>query len=156
MLKLAYKAFHKSAIEKKQRPRAMELRRLCGLSLTAHADGSALQLPPDLPQLCAMSPSFVPQPGDLVSLATSSIRHMPCHPACYQPTVARDKQTTLVTSYSRKKETYLSRWLRGVVRPALWEGGSNDGKRHLSSLQNASALLARRRSEEAWQHLNDY
>jgi sterol 3beta-glucosyltransferase len=42
----------------------MELRELAGLSLSTHADGSKLQLPPDLPQLCAMSPSFLQQPSD--------------------------------------------------------------------------------------------
>eukprot|EP00931_Biecheleriopsis_adriatica_P027784 TRINITY_DN16642_c0_g1_i1.p1 TRINITY_DN16642_c0_g1~~TRINITY_DN16642_c0_g1_i1.p1 ORF type:complete len:461 (-),score=79.99 TRINITY_DN16642_c0_g1_i1:64-1446(-) len=61
---LTYWAFNKFAIAKAQRPRAMEIRKLAGLSLETHSDGSKLDLPPDLPQLCAMSPSFIPQPSD--------------------------------------------------------------------------------------------
>ena len=62
--KLSYQLFNKSAIANAQRPRALHLRALAGLSLTNHEDGSPLTLPPDLPELCAMSPSFIPQPGD--------------------------------------------------------------------------------------------
>uniref|UniRef100_A0A7S0J9G5 Erythromycin biosynthesis protein CIII-like C-terminal domain-containing protein n=1 Tax=Calcidiscus leptoporus TaxID=127549 RepID=A0A7S0J9G5_9EUKA len=62
--KLAYEAFNKKAIAEAQRPRALELRTLAGLSHVTHSDGSCLTLPPELPQLCAMSPSFVPQPSD--------------------------------------------------------------------------------------------
>jgi len=62
--KLAYQAFNKKGIAEVQRPRALELRALAGLSTTAHSDGSPLTLPPDLPEVCAMSPSFMPQPSD--------------------------------------------------------------------------------------------
>jgi sterol 3beta-glucosyltransferase len=61
---LSYLMYNKFAIAKAQRPRAMELRQIAGLSLTAHSDGSKLQLPPNLPQMCAMSPFFIPQPSD--------------------------------------------------------------------------------------------
>lgn len=59
-----YWLYNKSAISKAQRPRATELRKLAGLSLETHKDGSKLELPPDLPQMCAMSPSFIEQPSD--------------------------------------------------------------------------------------------
>jgi len=62
--KWTYETFNKQAIAKPQRPRALELRALAGLSATTHKDGSPLTLPPDLPELCAMSPSFIPQPAD--------------------------------------------------------------------------------------------
>ena len=62
--KLAYTAFNKSGIANAQRPRAMELRALAGLSATSHKDDSPVALPPDLPELCPMSPTFVPQPSD--------------------------------------------------------------------------------------------
>jgi sterol 3beta-glucosyltransferase len=61
---LAYMGYNKIGISKAQRPRAMELRKLAGLSLETFPDGSKLQLPPDLPQLCAMSPTFLPKPSD--------------------------------------------------------------------------------------------
>jgi sterol 3beta-glucosyltransferase len=63
-LRLVYWMYNEFGISREQRPRAMELRELAGLSLSTHADGSKLQLPPDLPQLCAMSPSFLQQPSD--------------------------------------------------------------------------------------------
>jgi len=63
-LPLAYMMYNKNGISKPQRPRAMELRKLAGLSLETHTDGSKLELPPDLPQMCAMSPSFIAQPSD--------------------------------------------------------------------------------------------
>ena len=36
----------------------MQLRAIAGLSPSSHKDGSPLTLPPDLPELCAMSPAF--------------------------------------------------------------------------------------------------
>lgn len=62
--KTAYWMFNKVGISKAQLPRAMELRSVAGLSPEKHPNGSALVLPPDLPQLCAISPSFVQQPSD--------------------------------------------------------------------------------------------
>eukprot|EP00929_Paragymnodinium_shiwhaense_P032837 TRINITY_DN18143_c0_g1_i15.p1 TRINITY_DN18143_c0_g1~~TRINITY_DN18143_c0_g1_i15.p1 ORF type:complete len:331 (-),score=43.53 TRINITY_DN18143_c0_g1_i15:613-1605(-) len=61
---LAYWAYNKNGISKPQRSRAMKLRKLAGLSLEKHRDGSKLELPPDLPQMCPMSPSFIEQPSD--------------------------------------------------------------------------------------------
>lgn len=62
--KLSYTLYNRSAISKAQMPRAMALRELAGLPAATHRDGSPLVLPPDLPELCAMSPSFIPQPTD--------------------------------------------------------------------------------------------
>eukprot|EP00966_Prymnesium_polylepis_P257754 5954799-Prymnesium_polylepis.1 len=64
MNKLAYRLFNKKAIADAQMPRALELRGLAGLSLSTHRDGSPLVLPPDLPEACAMSTTFIPQPAD--------------------------------------------------------------------------------------------
>lgn len=83
--KFAYQAFNKNAIAKPQRPRALELRALAGLSPTTHRDGSPLVLPPDVPQLCAMSPAFVPQPSDWPELKVMTGYWMMPPTAGYEP-----------------------------------------------------------------------